>query len=54
MIEKLESLTATVKKEWEAFQKGNKAAGTRCRLACQEMKVLAQEIRVKVSAAKNN
>lgn len=36
------------------YDKGNKAAGTRVRKAMQELKSLAQEIRVEVQNMKNN
>ena len=35
------------------YDKGNKAAGTRVRKGCQEVKNLCQEIRVDVSSKKN-
>lgn len=35
------------------FGKGNGAAGTRLRNAMQEIKAMAQDVRVAVSAAKN-
>ncbi|NII83119.1 histone H1 [Pedobacter sp. SG908] len=35
------------------FGKGNKTAGTRLRIAMQQAKILAQQIRVEVSAKKN-
>ena len=35
-------------------EKGNKSAGTRLRQGMQELKKLAQEIRVEVSEAKKN
>ena len=35
------------------FNGGNNAAGTRVRMAMQEVKVLAQELRVEVQAPKN-
>ena len=35
------------------FENGNKAAGTRVRKAMQELKGMAQEIRVDVQARKN-
>ena len=34
------------------FDKGNKSAGTRVRTACQDLKKLAQELRVDVQDAK--
>jgi hypothetical protein len=45
----VESLTEDVTKFTE---KGNKSAGTRLRQGMQELKKLAQDIRVEVSAAK--
>lgn len=36
------------------YDKGNKAAGTRVRKGMQEMKNLAQEIRIEVQNAKND
>lgn len=35
-------------------EKGNKAAGTRVRQAMQEIKKLAQQVRLDVQGAKNN
>jgi len=35
------------------YEKGNKAAGTRVRKGCQDVKNLCQEIRVDVSNKKN-
>ena len=52
--EQLESLVSGARDDFEAFfDKGNKAAGTRVRKAMQELKVLAQDIRVDVQARKN-
>ena len=36
------------------FDKGNKAAGTRVRKAMQDLKAMAQDIRVQVQEMKNN
>jgi hypothetical protein len=36
------------------YEKGNKAAGTRVRKAMQELKSLAQDLRVDISKTKNN
>ncbi len=36
------------------FDKGNKAAGTRVRKAMQDLKAIAQDIRVQVQDMKNN
>jgi hypothetical protein len=44
--------TATV--DMQNFLKGNNAAGTRVRKGMQQIKVLAQDVRVNVSEIKNN
>jgi hypothetical protein len=36
------------------YEKGNKAAGTRVRKAMQELKQVAQDIRVEIQDIKNN
>jgi len=38
----------------EKFAQGNKSAGTRIRQAMQEIKSLAQDVRVEVQAIKNS
>tara|TARA_Y100001972_G_scaffold84220_1_gene102483 strand:+ start:594 stop:773 length:180 start_codon:yes stop_codon:yes gene_type:complete len=38
----------------EKFDNGNKSAGTRIRKAMQEIKLLAQQVRVKVQDIKNS
>ncbi len=40
------------KDEYEKFQRGNKTAGTRARKALMEIKKLASEIRLAISAQK--
>lgn len=51
---KIQSLVETMTKDVEAFYvKGNKSAGTRVRSACQELKKLAQDLRVDVQNSKN-
>tara|TARA_R100001509_G_scaffold65294_1_gene36032 strand:+ start:23 stop:214 length:192 start_codon:yes stop_codon:yes gene_type:complete len=37
----------------EKFEQGNKSAGTRIRKAMQEIKTMAQEVRVEVQEIKN-
>jgi len=50
----LQQLVAGMAGDFEKFYKdGNKAAGTRVRLAMQELKNFAQTIRNEVSAIKN-
>jgi hypothetical protein len=52
--EQLKSLVATLEDDFTKFyDKGNKAAGTRVRKGCQDIKNLCQEIRVDVSSKKN-
>lgn len=53
--EKIKELVAGMEKDMEAFYvKGNKSAGTRVRTSCQELKKLAQELRVNVQENKNS
>jgi len=51
MVELLNEVHEDVAKFYE---KGNKAAGTRVRKAMQELKALAQDLRVDISKTKNN
>jgi hypothetical protein len=52
--EKLKDLVAGLEQDFSDFYgKGNKAAGRRIRKAMQEMKGLAQEVRVDVQARIN-
>jgi len=51
---KLVSVVEGLEEDFAAFyEKGNKAAGTRVRKAMQELKSMAQEIRVDVQEKKN-
>ena len=50
----LKDLVARLEDDFTKFyEKGNKAAGTRVRKGCQDIKNLCQEIRVDVSNKKN-
>lgn len=52
--EQLKALVASLEEDFGKFyDKGNKAAGTRVRAGMQDIKTLAQEIRVEVQEAKN-
>ena len=52
---KLVSVVEGLEEDFVAFyEKGNKAAGTRVRKAMQELKSMAQEIRVDVQEKKNS
>lgn len=54
-IEQVRALMADLENEMDKFyNKGNKAAGTRARKHLQELKNLAQEIRVEIQDMKNN
>jgi hypothetical protein len=41
-----------LKQEYEKFERGNKSAGTRARKSLQNIKKLAQDIRVQIQDAK--
>lgn len=54
-IEQVRALMADLETEMDKFyNKGNKAAGTRARKHLQDLKNLAQEIRVEIQEMKNN
>jgi len=54
-IEELKSLVEELEDDANKFyDKGNKAAGTRLRKGCQNVKNLCQEIRIEVSQLKNS
>jgi len=53
-FEQLKDLVMSLEDDFDKFyDKGNQAAGTRVRKAMQDMKNLAQEIRVEVQDIKN-
>ena len=53
-FEQLKDLVMSLEDDFEKFyDKGNQAAGTRVRKGMQEMKNLAQEIRIEVQNIKN-
>jgi hypothetical protein len=54
-FEEIKNLVAAAEADVVKFSdKGNKAAGTRVRQAMQELKKLAQQLRLEVQEAKNN
>lgn len=54
LYEQLKNLVAGLEEDFSKFyEKDNKAAGTRVRKGCQDVKNLCQEIRVSVSDKKN-
>jgi hypothetical protein len=51
---KMKDLIESMSKDVDAFYvKGNKSAGTRVRSACQDLKKLAQDLRIDVQSVKN-
>lgn len=53
-FEEVRDLVASLEADFEAFyEKGNKAAGVRVRKGMQDLKAMAQDIRVDVQARKN-
>lgn len=54
-FEQLKNLVTSLESDFEKFyDKGNNAAGTRVRKGMQELKNLAQDIRVEVQNKKNS
>ena len=54
LYEQLKNLVAELEGDFSKFyEKSNKAAGTRVRKGCQDIKNLCQEIRVNVTDKKN-
>jgi len=53
LVEKIEDLATDIKDDVIKFEEGNNAAGARVRKAMQNIKVMAQEVRVAVSEIKN-
>ena len=53
LVEKIEDLATDIKDDVIKFDDGNNAAGARVRKAMQNIKVIAQEIRVAVTEIKN-
>ena len=47
-LEKIKTLVEELSTDTTKFYKGNKSAGTRARKTCQEIKSLAQELRVEI------
>ena len=54
LLEQIRELVASTEEDYEKFYgKGNSAAGTRVRKNMQELKSLAQELRLDVQETKN-
>jgi hypothetical protein len=55
LLEKIRELVASTQEDHDRFySKGNAAAGTRVRKNMQELKSLAQELRLDVQSTKNS
>ena len=55
LLEQIRELVAITEEDYEKFyEKGNAAAGTRVRKNMQELKSLAQELRLNVQEIKNS
>lgn len=53
-LEQLISLLENTREDYEKFfERGNNAAGTRIRKALQEVKAVAQELRLEIQETKN-
>tara|TARA_R100000234_G_C4892160_1_gene131911 strand:- start:233 stop:406 length:174 start_codon:yes stop_codon:yes gene_type:complete len=53
-VNKIQEVLNDVLADVTKFSNGNKSAGTRIRKAMQEIKTLAQDVRVEVQKIKNN
>jgi hypothetical protein len=51
-IQKLIDEVELLKAEYEKFERGNKSAGTRSRKCLQNIKKIAQELRIQIQGAK--
>ncbi|UBM58270.1 histone H1 [Marinilongibacter aquaticus] len=51
-IQNLKTQLNELETDYEKFQKGNKSAGTRCRVTAQKMKAQLQELRVEILESK--
>jgi hypothetical protein len=51
-LQKLLDEIEILKSEYEKFERGNKSAGTRARKSLQNVKKIAQEIRIQIQEAK--
>ena len=55
LLEQIRELVASTEEDYDKFYgKGNAAAGTRVRKSMQELKSLAQELRLDVQKTKNS
>ncbi|HON10563.1 MAG: hypothetical protein GX089_04205 [Fibrobacter sp.] len=53
-IQNLLDEVEVLKQEYEKFERGNKSAGTRARKSLQNIKKIAQDLRVEIQEAKKS
>ena len=53
-ITALETEIASLKEEFEKFERGNKSAGTRARKVLQNIKRISQDIRIQIQSTKKS
>ena len=53
-VSKIQEVLNNIQNDVEKFGNGNKSAGTRIRKAMQEIKCLAQDVRIQVQSIKND
>jgi exonuclease VII small subunit len=53
-IQALETEIASLKEEFEKFERGNKSAGTRARKVLQNIKRISQDIRIQIQSTKKS
>jgi exonuclease VII small subunit len=53
-IQALETEIASLKEEFEKFERGNKSAGTRARKVLQNIKRISQDIRIQIQSSKKS
>ena len=53
-IQALENEIASLKEEFEKFERGNKSAGTRARKVLQNIKRISQDIRIQIQVSKKS
>lgn len=53
-IQALENEIASLKEEFEKFERGNKSAGTRARKVLQNIKRISQDIRIQIQTSKKS
>lgn len=52
-LSKIKTLVESLESEYEKFDGGNKSAGTRARKVLQDIKSVAQDLRIEIQERKN-